>query len=201
MARVLVLHARLPDGPAPPVLAALLMRLPYAKRLELERRDAAGQAAALAGVWLALEAAARLRGCAVPAGSLRFPGSGRPHLAGGPSFSISHGVTRVAAAVSEDAGIGLDLEEVAMDGGDAVTMLAERRRLERWTATEATLKAAGRGLRDLRLVALDESRAMATLAGEVYRLAAVTMAERVVACLASSARIEAVEVAETILPA
>ena len=88
-----------------------------------------------------------------------------------------------------------------MDGGDAVTMLAERRRLERWTATEATLKAAGRGLRDLRLVALDESRAMATLAGEVYRLAAVTMAERVVACLASSARIEAVEVAETILPA
>ncbi len=194
VSRVLVLHARLPEGPASPALEGLLARLPYGKRLELESRDEAGRHAGLAGLWIALEAAARVRGEVVSAGSLRFPQAGRPHLAGGPSFSITHGDTRVAAAVSDATLLGLDLEEF-----DPASC-AERRRLERWTATEATLKAAGRGLRDAGSVALDEGLTAATLACDVYALVPVPLGPTVVASLASRARFDTLEVEEVCLP-
>ena len=107
----------------------------------------ARRSASLAGLWLALEGAARLRGRAADVASLRFPAGGRPQLAGGPFFSVSHGLTHVAAAVCESLEIGFDLEEADAGPGSSHGV---REKLQRWTATEAALKAAGRGLREAR---------------------------------------------------
>ena len=181
MALVLVLHARRRGGEATEVLARLLGQLPYAKRLELERREPGARDASLAGLWLALEGAARLRGREVDVALLRFPPDGKPYLEGGPHFSISHGPQHVASAVCEAGEIGFDLEEVDAMSGDS---LEARQKLQRWTATEAVLKAAGRGLREARSVELDNRLANGTLAGVRYRLKPVEISTHVVAHLA-----------------
>jgi phosphopantetheinyl transferase len=191
MTHVLVLHATLGEETGPRGLGALLDRLPYAKRLELERRDAKDRYASLAGIALALEGAAALRGRAVGVHALRFPAEGRPYLSGGPFFSVSHGSERVAAALSEAAEIGFDIEELGPMPNDADDT---RLRLERWTATEAVLKAAGRGLRDAKAVELHRSLATATIEGSVFRLVPVTIAPCVVAHLASRVAIDSVTV-------
>ena len=197
MTLVLVMHARLRGGDVPEDLALLIERLPYAKRLDLERREPGARSASLAGLWLTLEGAARLRGREVDIASLRFPADGKPYLEGGPHFSISHGPQHVAAAVCESAEIGFDLEEVDVGSGDS---MEARQKLRRWTATEAILKAAGRGLRDARSVELDESLATGTLAGVRYRLRPVEISTDVVTHLATSAAIESVEAVESSLP-
>jgi phosphopantetheinyl transferase len=203
MAHVLVLHARL-DNSVPGTgfsgaerLATLLERLPYAKRLEIEGRDPAGRQASLAGIWLVLEGAALSGGRAVEAGALRFPVDGKPHCIGGPCFSISHGATHVAVAVSEDVEIGFDLEELGPEspgGGDP------RPRLERWTATESVLKAAGLGLREARKVELDLSLATGRVAGMNFQLTPLAIAPDVVAYLAAPEPIQAVTVRTIELP-
>jgi phosphopantetheinyl transferase len=192
------MHARLRGGAVPEALALLMERLPYARRLDLERRERGARIASLAGLWLALEGAARLRGRAVDFASLRFPADGKPYLEGGPHFSISHSPQHVAAAVCESVEIGLDLEDVDPVSGDSSEA---RQRLQRWTATEAVLKAAGRGLRDARSVELDDSLITGTLAGERYWLRPVEISTDVVAHLATSAAIESVEVVDVALPA
>jgi phosphopantetheinyl transferase len=197
MTLVLVMHARLRGGTLPEDLALLLQRLPYAKRLDLERREPGARNASLAGIWLALEGAARLRGRAVDVASLRFPANGKPYLEGGPHFSISHSLPHVAAAVCESVEIGLDIEEV--DAGPGDTSEA-RQKLQRWTATEALLKASGRGLREARSVELDESLATGTLAEVRYQLRPVEISNDVVAHLATPAAINSVEVVESFLP-
>jgi phosphopantetheinyl transferase len=176
------MHARLRGGDVPDDLALLMERLPYAKRLDLERREPGARTAGLAGIWLALEGAARLRGRTVDVASLRFPADGKPYLEGGPHFSISHSPQHVAAAVCESVEIGLDLEDVGAESGDS---MEARQKLLRWTATEAVLKAAGRGLRDARSVELDDTLATGTLAGVLYRLTPVEMSTHVVAHLAT----------------
>ena len=185
MTLVLVMHARLRGGAVPEALALLMERLPYAKRLDLEQREPDARSASLAGIWLALEGAARLRGHALDVASLRFPQDGKPYLEGGPHFSISHGLQHVAAAVCESVEIGLDLEDVDAGSGDSSEA---RRKLQRWTATEAVLKAAGRGLREARSVELDESLATGMLAGVLYRLTPVEISTHVVAHLATQSR-------------
>ncbi len=192
------MHARLREGTVPEALALLMARLPYAKRLDLERREPGARSASLAGLWLALEGAARLRGRTADVASLRFPADGRPQLAGGPFFSISHGRTHVAAAVCESLEIGFDLEEADAGPGSSHGV---REKLQRWTATEAALKAAGRGLREARAVELDALLATATLAGARYWLSPVAIAAGVVAHLAAPAAVESVEVVELGLPA
>jgi len=192
------MHARLRDGAVPEALALLLARLPYAKRLDLERRESGARSASLAGLWLALEGAARLRGRAADVASLRFPADGRPQLAGGPFFSISHGLAHVASAVCESLEIGFDLEEADAGPGSSHGV---REKLQRWTATEAALKAAGRGLREARAVELDALLATATLAGARYWLSPVAIATGVVAHLAAPAAVEFLEVVELDLPA
>ena len=193
MALVLVLHARRRGDAATEALTRLLGQLPYAKRLELERREPGARIAGLAGLWLALEGAARLRGREVDVASLRFPPDGKPYLEGGPYFSISHGPQHVAAAVCESVDIGFDLEEVGAASGDSSAVL---HRLRRWTATEAVLKAAGRGLREARSVELDNLRESGMLAGVRYRLRPVEISTDVVAHLATLAPCESVEVVE-----
>ena len=133
MTLVLVMHARLRGGAVPEDLALLTQRLPYAKRLEIERREPGARTASLAGLWLALEGAARLRGRAVDVASLRFPADGKPYLEGGPWFSISHGLQHVAAAVCDSVEVGFDLEEVnsragRFEGGAAEAAALDRHR-------------------------------------------------------------------------
>ena len=188
MVQVLVLHARLDeslpgtDGSGAAPLATLLERLPYAKRLEIERRDPAGRQASLAGIQLVLEGAELLRGRAMSAASLRFPVDGKPHFVGGPCFSISHSVRHVGVALSEDVEIGFDLEET---GPEPAGGADPRPRLERWTATEAVLKAAGLGLREARAVELDRTLAMGRVAGMSFHLRPLAIAPDVVAHLAA----------------
>jgi phosphopantetheinyl transferase len=198
MTRVLLMHARLRGSAVPEALASLMARLPYAKRLDLERREPDARSASLAGLWLALEGTARLRGRAADVAALRFSADGKPHLAGGPFFSISHGLTHVAAAVCESTEIGFDLEEAdaGTDGSQGV-----REKLQRWTATEAVLKAAGRDLREAGAVNLEALLATATLEGMGYWLWPVAIATDVVAHLAAPTAVESVEVVELDLPA
>jgi phosphopantetheinyl transferase len=196
MALVLVLHAR-PRGAVTEALARLLGQLPYAKRLELERREPGARSAGLAGLWLALEGAARLRGREVDIASLRFPPDGKPYLEGGPYFSISHGPQHVAAAVCEAGEIGLDLEEVGeLSGGSSAAL----HKLRRWTATEALLKAAGRGLRAARSVELDNLLENGALAGVRYRLRPVEISTGVVAHIAAVVPLESMQVVEWPVP-
>jgi phosphopantetheinyl transferase len=193
MNHVLVLHARLTDASAPARLRSLLETLPYAKRLELERRDERGRHASLTGIALVLAGASRLRGRDVGTAALRFPADGRPVLDGGPWFSVSHGALTVAAALSEDAPLGFDLEETESAGPAPA---AGVRRLVRWTAAEAVLKAAGRGLREVGEVVLDEALTSGRLAGRDYRITPVRLAATVVAHLATPVRVTSLIVEE-----
>ena len=179
---VIVLHAVLDPQPRHGVTPPLLERLPYAKRLELEAREPAARHAGLCGIELALRGAARIRGGDAPIADLSFPTDGKPHLRGGPVFSISHTARRVAVALAARGELGLDLEDAAADraAGSAVTT-----RLARWTATEAVLKAAGRGLREARGVELDAARGTATFAGRTWVLKPLAIAPDVIAQLAA----------------
>lgn len=195
MTCVLVLHARLSSEPDSGALDGLIACLPYAKRFELGRRDPPVRQASLAGISLALRGIALLRGRPADAGQLRFPAGGKPYLPGGPTFSVSHGRGRVGVAVSADAGVGFDLEEFEPASPEAP---ATRARLVRWTATEAVLKAAGRGLRDARAVEIDESQQAGRVGGASFHLLSVAIADDVVAHLATvtpvtSAAVEEVE--------
>lgn len=197
MVRVLVLHARLDQGVRPGAFDALLRALPYARRLELEQRSDADRHASLAGLWLVLQGATQLTGRPAGPHDLRFPMGGKPMLADGPCFSVSHGRDHVAAALSNDAEIGFDLEETGdgqgSDHKDATT-------LERWTATEAVLKAAGQGLRDAKSVELDASLATGTLHGNAYVLRRVMLPGPVIAHLASPRPVGQVDVVAVELP-
>jgi phosphopantetheinyl transferase len=193
MTRVLVLHARLSAEPDSGALAGLIERLPYAKRFELERRDPPARQASLAGISLALRGIELLRGSPGDASQLRFPAGGKPYLPGGPTFSVSHGRVRVGVAVSTENGAGFDLEEFDPASPEAG---ATRARLLRWTATEAVLKAAGRGLRDARAVAIDESLQSGRVGGASFHLLSVAIADDVVAHLATVTPVTSVAVEE-----
>jgi hypothetical protein len=161
----IIIHAALP-GPALPWQSRLLEALPYARRLDLGRRDADARRDSLAALALALLALERLTGRAVAVGELSFPGDGgKPCLPNGPRFSWSHCTGRVACIASPHADPGLDLEALPLAApADA------RPRLLRWTATEAVLKAAGRGLRDAAGVQLAEDLRTGVLGGDRYFL-------------------------------
>lgn len=198
MADVLVLHATLPrDGDAGPA-ASLLARMPYGRRLELERRDASARLASLAGTALVLAGASRLRGRHVELAKLRFPLGGKPTLTGGPWFSVSHCAGRVAVALSDCSEVGLDLED-APAGTGAVGPEATAT-LGRWTATEAALKAVGAGIRSAGEVRLAADCSVARLGGEVLYLRPLALAEDCVACLAARAAVSSLSVEQVGVP-
>lgn len=185
MTEVLILHSPLAGVGENVHADTLLMRLPYARRLELARRDPDARLASLAGVALALAGAARLRGRAVEPGQLEFPARGKPGLAGGPHFSVAHSATRVAVAISADCQLGFDLEdsiEAAPDDGTAML------RLQRWTAIEAALKAVGAGLQSVGQLRMADDLATATFAGVELNLHVVEVDVDCVARLATQAR-------------
>ncbi len=194
MIQVLVLHATLPAGPCPAALSLLLARLPYAKRLEIEGRGPEARCASLAGIALALRGVTSMLSAPVDPCQLSFPSGGKPCLPGGPSFSVSHSGSRVGVALCADCEIGFDLEQTDASAG--------RSRLVRWTATEAVLKAAGRGLRDARDVDLAETLLAGRVGGESYHLVPVEIAREVVAYLAAgkpAGRVQVEEVAASAL--
>jgi len=194
---VLILHSSL-DGDGGDARAdALLMRLPYARRLELARRDPDARLASLAGLALALAGAARLRGRAVEPGQLQFPANGKPGLAGGPSFSVAHSATRVAVAISDDCAVGLDLEDSTSAAPDDARATL---RLQRWTAIEAALKAVGAGLRSAGQLRMAEDLATASFAGIEINLQRVEIEADCMARLATLARIVDVTVERIRVP-
>ncbi len=191
MPDVTVLHARLPAALSAPRVALLLAQLPYARRLELESRDPAARKASLLGVELLLEGVLRLRGGAPELARLSFPQDGKPMLDGGPWFSISHTASRIAVALSDRCDLGIDLEECSPARPD-------RAALQRWTATEATLKAVGLGVRYAREVRIDERFATAQLRDRVLHLRTVDLGPGCVAYLATREPVGEVEVRKRI---
>jgi len=187
---VIVLHATRAGASDGAGERWLLERLPYAYRLELERREAAARSASLQGLGLLAAGVLRLRQAPLDFSRLYFPDGGKPSLEGGPRFSISHSVGRVAVALSERHELGLDLEDVGTRG-------RSRHELEQWTAVEATLKVIGAGLRRSPEVRLAPDLATAELGGIEVHLRPVTLAADCVATLATRepvGRVEAEEV-------
>lgn len=191
MSDVIVLHATLPrDGGAQRV-QRWLHELPYAYRLELERRDPARRLASVCGIELALDGAACV-GAAMDVSRLRFPQDGKPVFDDGPSFSVSHTPTRVAVALSTACDVGLDVE----DAGNAARDEGLRERLRRWTATEAVLKALGVGVARAGDVRLAPRLDLAILDGQTVCLQAVNLGADVVAHVAGSRPLSRVKVEE-----
>ncbi len=152
MPGVIVLHALLPPHADDPRVDEWLQRLPYGRRLEIEQRPPLDRLASVLGLELALAGAGCLGAAGLDASRLRFPQGGKPRFEEGPPFSISHTASRVAVAVCRDGEVGLDVE----DFDEATAADEARTRLRQWTATEASLKLLGMGLRraaDVRLSA------------------------------------------------
>jgi hypothetical protein len=176
---VIVLHAEQRPGAAPPWQPALLHALPYAKRLQLERRDAATRSSSLAGVALALFGAATLRRGTAGIRELEFAGDAKPTFGGGPWFSVAHSGAFVCCALSQEVDPGIDVEIWADE-----TDLARLQQLQRWTAIEATLKAAGQGVLQAKAVELDADLRAARLADVRYLLRPLALRRGLVCTLA-----------------
>ncbi len=173
-----------------------LPRLPAAKRASVLRiRDPMGRNASLLGVAL-LESALAEIGIALDSESLGYPLNGKPQLAGGPDFSISHTRGLVACAVAERGRIGLDLEatgSVAPATAARVLDTKERAALDRgaldptdaWVMKEAVVKLHGRGIGALASVHLRAHQAL--LEGATAWLHRLTLAHGYTAWLASDA--------------
>jgi phosphopantetheinyl transferase len=190
MSRVIVLHAELPGGACADSARALPQRLAYARRLDLERRDPQSRAASLAALELALAGLSRLTGREVDAGELHFPQDGKPRWQGAGFFSVSHTLRRVAVALSEHCEVGIDVEDLP---AQLTTASPTYSKLERWTAIEAVLKAAGHGLRRLKDVALEPAAAQARFDGRIFFLRPVALGPGIVAHLATAAPVEQLE--------
>jgi hypothetical protein len=166
MTAAIVLHAPLPAVPRTLRWeSALLQWLPYARRLQLEGRSGPQRQASLAGLALALLGAERVAGHPFAPRNFSFPLDRKPTLAAGPPFSLSHSSRCVACCVAPGADCGLDIEDLP-PAADAASV----DRLRHWTATEALLKAAGRGMRDLGEVRLDPAWVEGAVGADRFRL-------------------------------
>jgi hypothetical protein len=185
MTDAIILHAplRLPVS-CPSWQEPLLQALPYAYRLELERREPETRRASLAGLGLVLMAVARLTRRELPPRTFTFPQEGKPRLVGGPFFSISHSLSRVACVVCADTDCGIDIEDL-QEPVEAAAVA----KLRRWTAIEAALKAAGLGLRAASEVALAGSIDQALIRSERYELQAVDVVPGVIGHVAAKTQL------------
>jgi len=180
MSEVIVLHAPL-DGSFDAERAAFLLgRLPYARRLELERRDGAARAASLRALELLMDGVERLRGAIPDMSLLRYPQDAKPSIEGGPWFSVSHSASRVAVAISDACELGIDVEDL-LSG-------TQEQQLARWTAVEATLKAAGSALRRAQDVHVAPDLSSAWLDGREFLLQRAVLAPDCVAHVATVGR-------------
>jgi len=185
MTDAIILHAplRLPVS-CPSWQEPLLQALPYARRLELERREPGARRASLAGLGLVLMAASRLTRQEFPSRAFTFPQEGKPRLVGGPFFSISHSLSRLACVVCADTDCGIDIEDL-QEPVEATALT----KLQRWTATEAALKAAGLGLRAAKEVEIATTLRSAFIRSERYELQAVDIVPGVIGHVAAKTRL------------
>ena len=168
-----LLHAPLTPGLRPACAERLLEALPYAARLRLERAGAPARAASLAGLALALIAAVRASGTEFRGvADLQLRDDERPRFRRGPHFSISHTDSRVACIACTTMEVGLDIETLQEERALAPSSA----KLRWWTAAEATLKAAGAGLRRIRDVRVDLAALASELDGRHYVLRDVELA-------------------------
>lgn len=193
MSAVIVLHAALPGHFGAALDTVLLPQLAYARRLQLERCDAVTRRASLAAIDLLMQGAVRLGAGPLEPGRIVFPPEGKPYVEGGPRFSVSHCATRVAVALSSCCELGLDVEDGV---GASASREAPLRGLERWTATEAALKAAGLGLRSAGRVLLAPDLATAQVGEVTVQLRSLSLREGVVARLATVGPVARVSVEE-----
>jgi len=161
MTDAIILHASLRLPWSPHWDEALLQALPYVQRLELARRSTEARRASLSALGLTLMAAERIGRRSYSPSAFSFPADGKPVLRGGPRFSVSHTASRVACIASLTSECGIDIEETGAHP-DAAKVL----KLERWTATEAALKAAGQGLRAAHEVVLGDALDVALVRDE-----------------------------------
>ena len=147
---------RLPDGTYQALLTAMPKAIGEAAGRYKRWQDAYG---CLLGKHLLL-AALRDEGWPVRLADLQYTGHGRPYLADGPDFNISHSGNRVACILGKEGRVGIDLEEIRdlviddfkdqftdlewasiRSASDPLTVFYHY-----WTAKEAVSKADGRGL-------------------------------------------------------
>lgn len=193
MSPVIVLHAALPGHFGAALEAALLPRLAYARRLQLERCDAVVRRASLAAVDLLMQGAVRLGAGPLDPGRIVFPDGGKPYVEGGLRFSVSHCATRVAVALSSCCELGLDVEDGVAPPEGREPQLS---RLERWTATEAALKASSLGLRSAGRVVLAPDLATAQVGEVTVQLRSLSLRPGLVARLATVGPVARVSVEE-----
>jgi len=141
----------------------LAAELPHARRSRLGSYGPA-HSQSLLGIALACQLLTRACNRPVSARQLRFPYGGKPYGRGLPDFSITHTGSWVACAVATAGRVGLDLE--ILDGGilPAFSYCFDPQELQQatdaraalgiWCAKEATLKAAGATLAELRAVSV-----------------------------------------------
>lgn len=192
MRAVIVLHASRAGQGARADELSLMDRLPYAYRLELERRDPRARAASLQALGLLAAGVRQLRAAPFEPSRLSVPEAGKPSLEGGPWFSIAHSASRVAVALCEDCELGLDVEDLGSHG-------LGRAALERWTAIEATLKTVGAGLRRAAEVRLSPLLMSAAIDGVTVHTCRLALADGCVATLATRAPVGRVRLEERIL--
>ncbi len=165
-----------PEGGA----RALAAQLPYLKRLAVASGSAAARAS-LAGIALALRALGAVLGRPVAVSDLVFARDAKPRLAAGglADFSIAHSGTVVGCAALRGGEVGFDLEQ-----GTAG-------RLADWVAREATVKAAGAGLRAMNEVSLLPGGAVCR--GVHWHACALDAFPGATACLMTSVALAAVQ--------
>ena len=135
--------------------------LPHARRARLGAYGAA-QSQTLLGIALACRLLTRICHRPVRAWQLRFPYGGKPYGAALPDFSISHSGQWVACAAASAGRVGLDLEVPdnaplptfahCFDAQELEQASDARAALGIWCSKEATVKAAGATLAELRAV-------------------------------------------------
>jgi 4'-phosphopantetheinyl transferase len=119
---------------------------------------------------------------------LQYTAKGRPYLANGPHFNISHSGNRVVCVLSEGGRIGIDLEKVSdLPFHDFKTQFSDREWdiilneakplasfYHYWTAKESVLKADGRGL-NATLAELDVTGRVVRLDNYSWKIEPVTV--------------------------
>lgn len=204
--RVMIATLAIDRGAARLLDSLTLSALPnqYHERLRNMASESARQQTT-AGLWLLKQLLAAAGEPLETLGRLGVSGNGRPKLAHGPSFNISHSRAMVACVLSHDRTVGLDIEartqrvpprlvrETSEDEQAAVAAVPTSF-FDFWCAREATIKASGHvGLGRLKRVRL--SPGCAHVDGEHWHLLPLTLASDYAACLASSAPVGSTDIA------
>lgn len=169
----------------------------YRERVSAMQSDGA-RARTCAGIALLAHGLELLHGDRSALNRVGFDANGRPTLAAGPSFSISHSRQWVACALSDAHRVGLDIEQ-RRDGispslvqrmTEGLTPADDLDFFDAWCAREATVKASGRvGLARIRAVQLSAHQAM--LDDHAWSLWRPDISPELAACVASDQPVQA----------